>query len=134
MNMSIKWKYKIELKEENVFDEIEEMRNITIPKKIKDFINIANAATPSLDKITIKNTEKVIGAILTFNKDDKDVDSVFTALQCINNKDLLPLAIDPAGAYFCYSLSEKCIVYYDNEEEIYYYTSYNLDGFINGLH
>ena len=132
--MSIKWKYKIEIKDKEIFNEIENERNIIIPSGVINFLCEVNAATPSLDTVMIGNDEKVLGAILTFNRDDKDVDSVFTALTIIENNDLLPFAIDPSGNYFCYSVNKKCVVYYNHEEDEYIYTSYDFEQFIKELH
>lgn len=117
MNNNIEWKYKIDVKDLAVFDEIAKERGIKFPTELKDFVIKANAATPSKYKFMAGNTEKVFGAVLSFNRGESDTDSAFSALASINDKRLLPFGIDPFGNYICYALDNQSIVFWDHEYE-----------------
>ena len=105
------WKYKIDIVNQNVFSEIEKNYGITISDELRKLILEANAATPSQYCFMLGHTEKVLGAILSFNEDEKDTDTVYTALSAIKDKDLVPFAIDPFGNYICYSNSNNNVVF-----------------------
>lgn len=113
--MAIIWKYKIEVSDVEVFEEIEKERNISFPKELKDFIMETNAATPSNYNFMVGNNEKVLGAILSFNRNEHDADSVFTALSVIDDNSLMPFGIDPFGNYICYSLKDNEVVFWEHE-------------------
>ncbi len=132
--MSIMWKYKIDIKDMTVFDEIEEMRNIVFPEDLKKFVIKTNAATPSDYKFMLGNSERVFGAVLSFNRDDRDVDLVFTALNVISDNNLLPFAIDSFGNYMCYSIQNKTIVFWNHENGSIEYVAASLDKFIGLLY
>ena len=95
--MEIIWKYKIDVDDKNVFTEIENERKISFPAELKDLILNANAATPSSYNFMVGNNERVLGSILSFNRNERDTDSVFTAFAVINDSDLIPFGIDPFG-------------------------------------
>lgn len=116
--MNMKWKYKIDLADESVFAEIEQARGIAFPEELRGLIAEANGATPEKYHFTIGKTDHVFGAVLSFNKDEADTDSIFTALESVEDKNLLPFAIDPFGNYICYSLKEHIIVFWDHEKEM----------------
>lgn len=112
--MKLDWKYYEEIKDVEVFKELEKKYGVVIPDNLKEFINEHNAATPS--KSTIKNSngnERVFGAILSFN--ESDADNVFVALEVIKDKELIPIGIDPFGNYFCLSLVDESIKFIDHE-------------------
>ncbi|SDB13792.1 SMI1/KNR4 family protein [Butyrivibrio sp. INlla16] len=132
--MSIEWKYKIDLKDKKVFSEIEKERKIKIPEDLKKIIIEGNAATPNNYKVMMGSDERVVGAILSFNKDDKDVDTVFTALEVVTDKDLLPFGIDSFGNYFCYDLSKEKVVFWDHETGESYHSEYGIDEFLAALY
>lgn len=132
--MSIVWKYKIELKDEKVFCEIEKERNIKIPNELKKFIIEANAATPVKHCFDLQGTEKVFGSVLSFNRKEADTDSVFVALEVIKDKELLPFAIDPFGNYICYNLKTNTIDFWEHEVAKVYATKYKLEEFIDSLY
>lgn len=113
--MSIVWKYKIELEDENVFAEIEKVRGIIIPDELKELIKEGNAATPDKYNFMVGSTERVLGAILSFNKNEEDTDTVFTALEVIEDKNLFPFAIDSFGNYICMDLSTEEVVFWNHE-------------------
>lgn len=132
--MDITWKYTTEIQNKNVFSEIEKERNIEIPVELKEFINKTNSGTPSRYNFMLGNIEKVFGAVLSYNKNEEGVDSVFTALEVVKNKDLLPFGIDPFGNYICYSLKEHVIVFWDHENNEVFSTKLGLKQFIDSLY
>ena len=113
--MELTWKYKIDISDPAVFDEIEKERQILFPDELKEFILKTNASTPSRYNFMLGNNERVFGAVLCFNENEPEVDSVFDALEVIEDKDLIPFGIDPFGNYICYSLKEKKIVFWNHE-------------------
>ncbi len=132
--MNITWKYKIDLTNTDVFGEIEKDRNITIPEELKNLIEEANGATPSAYKFMVGSTEKTIGAILSFNKDDEDVDLVFTALSVIDDDNLIPFGIDAFGNYICLNLADSEVVYWSHENGESYSTGKSLNAFLDSLY
>lgn len=128
------WHYKIDFKDESVFGEIEKERKITIPQELKDLIVEANAATPEKYNYMIGFTERVVGAILSFNKDEKEADSIYTALSAIEDKNLLPFAVDPFGNFICLSLSDNKVVLYDHETNEVSSTDKTIKEFVDSLY
>ena len=128
------WKYKIAISDVCVFDEIEKERQIKFPEELKKFIMEYNAATPTKYKFMIGVTEKVLGAVLCFNRGEEDVDSVFSALCVVKDNNLLPFAIDSFGNYICYELSKREIVFLEHETEVVVSSQKELYDFINSLY
>lgn len=132
--MDITWKYKIPLSNPEVFTEIEAEYSITIPDTLKEFLAEANAATPSKIHFMVGATERILGAVLSYNKEDTDVDTVFTAFRSITDKSLIPFGIDPFGNYICISLPDQEVVFWDHESEKISTTEHNLDDFVAMLY
>lgn len=132
--MDIEWKYKIDLTNADVFDEIGKERGISFPEDLKKLIISANAATPAKYNFMAGNVEKVFGAVLSFNRDEVDTDSVFTALSVITDKNLMPFGIDPFGNYICYSLNDRKIVFWDHETDGIIAVSDSLASFLDSLY
>ena len=91
-----KWKYKIDISCNGVFGEIEKKYGIKFSDELKAFITEYNAATPEKHRFMVGTTERVFGAVLSVNKGETDTDSIYTALDVINDKDIIPFAIDPS--------------------------------------
>lgn len=132
--MAIIWKYKIDVADPNVFEEIASERKISFPTELKDFILNANAATPSNYNFMVGSNERVLGAILSFNRNESDTDTVFTALSVIDDSNLIPFGIDPFGNYICYSLKDNMVVFWDHETGAAYSTGKVLSAFIESLY
>jgi hypothetical protein len=132
--MDIIWKYKIDVKDQNVFSEIEKERGVVFPEELREFIIENNGSTPSRYNFMLKTQEKVFGAVLSFNRDETDVDSVFTALRSVEEKNLMPFAIDPFGNYICYSFCDGKIVFWNHETESTVSTGRSLCEFIESLY
>jgi hypothetical protein len=128
------WKYKIELENADVFSEIEKERGIQIPEDLKNFILAYNAATPSKYNFMVGSAERVLGAVLSFNRNESDVDSVFDALTVIDDRNLLPFAVDSFGNYICYSLNENVVVFWNHETSNVSSTEKDLQEFQEALY
>ena len=98
------------------------------------FITEHNAATPEKHRFMVGTTERVFGAVLSVNKGETDTDSIYTALDVINDKDIIPFAIDPFGNYICYSSKDSTILYWNHETNTTLSTELNLIDFIESLY
>ena len=128
------WKYKIDVVEQNVFSKIEKKYGITISEELRALILMANAATPSKYNFLLGTTEKVFGAILSFNEGETGTDTVYTALSTIEDKSLVPFAIDPFGNYICYSNNDDKVVFWDHETSGISSTGKGLSAFLDSLY
>ena len=132
--MKNEWKYKIDVVNPEVFAEIEKERKITFPDELKELIIEANAATPAKYNFMAGSSEKVLGAVLSFNRNETDTDSVFVALGAVTDTNLLPFGIDPFGNYICYSLSNNKVVFWDHETDGITVVSDSLSAFLDSLY
>ena len=133
--MKIEWKYKIELNDLKVFDEIESKIGFIIPDSLRNIIINHNAASPNPSSIMIEGQERVFGAILSYNKNEEEADDVFTALEVIGtNSNELPFGIDPFGNYFCYSNLTKTITYWMHEENKFLDSNILVENFEDSLY
>ena len=130
----MEWNFKIDLSDIQIFDKIEKKRGIIIPENLKKLIVKGNAATPEKYKFMVGTSERVFGAVLSFNEDEKEADTVFTALDTIDNKELLPFGIDPFGNYICLNLNTNEVVFWDHEVGATATTGKTLDKFIEELY
>lgn len=128
------WKYKIDVVNQNVFSEIEKNYGITISEELRALILTANAATPSKYNFMLGTTEKVVGAILSFNKEETDTDTIYSALSAIEDRSLVPFAIDPFGNYICYSNNDDKVVFWDHETSGIISTGKGLSAFLDSLY
>lgn len=128
------WKYKIDLKDPQAFAKVETLREIRIPKELRQFIEEHNAATPSNYHFMVGSTERVFGAVLSYDESETEADRVYPALDAIKNKKLIPFAIDPFGNYICYALDKNEVVFWDHETEDVTPTGKNLKQFIENLY
>lgn len=128
------WKYKIDVINQNVFFEIEKKYGIKISEELRALILMANAATPSKYNFMLGTTEKVVGAILSFNEEETNTDTVYTALSTMEDKSLVPFAIDPFGNYICYSNNDNKVVFWDHETSWISSTEKGLPEFLDSLY
>lgn len=128
------WKYKIDVVNQNVFFEIEKKYGIKISEELRALILMANAATPSKYNFMLGTTEKVVGAILSFNEEETNTDTVYTALSTMEDKSLVPFAIDPFGNYICYSNNDNKVVFWDHETSWISSTEKGLTEFLDSLY
>ena len=109
------WKYKIELERDSVFKEYEQKYGISFSSELIEFIRKANGATPENSYIKLNDKEYEIGAVLSFNKDDSDVDLFKTAMLIGIDNRYIPFAVSPDGDYFCVD-SNNYICSWSHEE------------------
>ena len=128
------WKYKIDVECECVFEEIESKYGIKFNGELKSFIIEHNAATPEKYHFIAGTKERVFGAVLSVNNGEADTDSIYTALESVTDKEIIPFAIDPFGNYICYSENEKSVVYWNHETETKTSTGLDLNDFISSLY
>ena len=112
--MDIEWKYKIELSD-NALSDISSKYQVVIPDDLKKLLMIANAATPSKTRFMLKVDEKVLGAILSFNPNEKEADSFESAMNIGFEKNIVPFGIDPFGRYSCYNTTDKSIMFFHHD-------------------
>lgn len=132
--MAIEWKYKIEIADQSVFEEVAAKRNISFPDELKQFIVTYNAAAPSNKCFMIGNNERIFESVLSFNHNEIDTYSADTALSVIEDCNLIPFGIDPFGNYICYSLSDNSVVFWDHETGYVSSTGASLKRFIESLY
>ena len=128
------WKYKIDLRDEQMFNRIEEQMQITFPEELKEFIRMYNAATPAHYNFMVGVSERAFGAVLSFNEVEDDADTVSTALKAVQTEDLLPFGIDPFGNYICYNTTNGHVVFWDHETSNYQDTEKKLNDFLSTLY
>ena len=128
------WKYKIDLRDEQMFGKIEEQLQLSFPEKLKAFIRAHNAATPARHKFMVGVSEQVFGAVLSFNEKEEEADTVSTALKAVRGEDLIPFGIDPFGNYICYRTEDGKIVFWEHETGKYQNTELTLDRFLDSLY
>lgn len=131
--MNIEWKYKIEL-EENAISNMENKYGINIPEELVSLLENANAAIPSKTKFMVKVDEKLLGAVLSFNPNEKEADSFDTAMLIGFDKNIIPFGIDPFGNYICIDNEDGRIVFYDYEEDIFDVIATSLENFLDILY
>lgn len=128
------WKYKIELSNSCVFNKIEKERGVVLPEELKEFITETNAGTPDQYRVMVGKDERVFGAVLCFNENEQDVDTVFLALEVIKDKNYMPFAIDPFGNYFCYSFISSTIAFWNHEEDSMLDSKMHLSEFLESMY
>lgn len=132
--MSMEWKYKINLNDENIFLKVSELAGTECPDGLKELICEANGASPGNPYILIDGKERILGAILSFNEDEHEAEDVFTALDIIGKKQKIPFAVDPFGNYYCYSGETQTVMYWEHEENKFVDTGMSLQEFLDNLY
>lgn len=131
--MNMEWKYKIDL-EDGALSRMSSKYNVTIPEDLKELLMVANAATPSKTKFMLKVDEKILGAVLSFNADEKEVDSFENAMSTGFEKNIVPFGIDPFGNYICYNTYNKNIIFFDHEDNSFEVIALTLKEFLAMLY
>lgn len=132
--MNREWKYKIELKNSNVFEKVSELTGVDVPAELKSLIIEANGASPVKSSVMINGNERIFGAVLSFNENETETDDVFTAIKIVSHHGVIPFGIDPFGNYFCYSGETKTVQYWKHEEDLFEDSKLGIDAFINSLY
>ena len=69
-----------------------------------------------------------------FNEKEVDAMTFISAFQAINDNSFIPFAIDPFGNFYCFSLKNHTIVYYEHEEKNVTETEYSVEQFVESLY
>lgn len=131
--MNIEWKYKIDLMD-NALLEMSGKYQVIFPDDLKDLLKVANAATPSKTKFMLKVDEKVMGAVLSFNPNEKEADTFESAMRIGFERNIVPFGIDPFGNYICYNTNNGSILFFDHEENNLEQIASTLEEFLNKLY
>ena len=131
--MNIEWKYKIDLAK-NALSQVSKKYNISIPDDLRKLLMVANAATPSKTRFMLKVDEKILGAILSFNPNEKEADSFESAMNIGFKKNIVPFGIDPFGNYICYNIANNSIMFFDHEEDSLVEIASSLEEFLKKLY
>ena len=134
MIMDNNWKYKIELSNDRVFDELSERYHVRFPDDLRSFIVDNNAAYPEKKLINIDHNERVFESVLSFNEKEDDAASVFSIIDHTFIKTAIPFGLDPFGNVFYYSLVSSKILFWEHEEDRFDHSEYTLQEFIDNLH
>lgn len=132
--MNIKWKYKVDLCTDKAFEKVEKKLSTSIPEELKVLIKKANGASPDKKNVKVKGVERVFGSVLSFNENEQEADDIYTALLSIQDKNLVPFAIDPFGNYFCISGDTHSVVFWSHEENNVIDSGQKLADFLNDLY
>ena len=132
--MSTNWNYKIDLKDDNVFNTIAKEYDCEFPEDLKDFIIERNATTPDANCVDINGIERVYDETLSFNEKETEASTFASASEAVENHLYIPFAKDPFGNYFCYSIESNTISFYSHEEQEMDDTDLSLEEFIDALH
>ena len=124
---TMKWQYVSNIQDENVFKQVSDEYKLEIPSDFITFIKKYNAGTPEKCHIKINGVERIVGAVLSYNKGEADVDSAFLALDVLKDKNLLPFAVDPFGNYFC--VKDGKVVFWRHEEMLIDETNISIKDF-----
>lgn len=130
----LNWKYVKTLKNEDSISIFEQVIGCEIPTDLKTCIINNNGGRPD-KKIfdTDLSQERVIKSLLSYNKDD--LETVFDAYNVISkeNKNLVPIASDPAGNYICFEKDTKVIVLWLHETNKLEKIADNFTDFLSNL-
>ena len=132
--MDNKWNYKIDLKTLDVFDLVEKEYDIDFPNDLKTFIVEHNAASPDQYCVDVCGIERVYSETLSFNMEEPDATTFLSIKDAIKDRNYIPFALDPFGNFFCYSIKDSEISFYNHEEESFDNTGKSLDDFILSLY
>lgn len=129
----MEWLFKIELKDQKVFEDIEKKKNIEFPDDLKQFIIDYNGASPRQRKIDINGRQRIYNNTLSFNENENEA-TTYNDFDGIIEGDYIPFAMDPFGNAYLYSLSNKKVAFYDHEEDDIEESDFSLHDLIENLH
>lgn len=132
--MGTNWNYKINLKDESVFNSIAKAYSCEFPSELKEFIIEHNASTPDANCVDINGIERVYDETLSFNDEETEASTFASASEAVDSHLYIPFAKDPFGNYFCYSIEKNTISFYSHEEQEMDDTNMRLEEFIDSLH
>ena len=130
------WKRVKKLTSINNINNFEKDYGITLPDLLKKFIISNNGGRPNLDIIKTEEGKEVeIKSLLSFNKED--IENIYNVMDYFKkefNGELVPIASEPSGDYFCVDISKGSILYWEQETSKVIFISKNLNEFIAKLY
>lgn len=133
---NIIWKRVKPLIKSNIIDKFEEDYEITLPENLKEFIIANNGGRPSLDIFkTLDGKEVELKSLLSFNEDDTE--NIYNVIEYFKgqfNGNILPIAMEPSGDYFCIDLTKNSIVYWNHENDVLTFIAKDLVEFLDCLY
>ena len=130
------WKRVKKLTSINNINKFEKDYGITLPDLLKKFIISNNGGRPNLDIIKTEEGKEVeIKSLLSFNKED--IENIYNVIDYFKkefNGELVPIASEPSGDYFCVDISKGSILYWEQETSKVIFISKNLNEFIDKLY
>ncbi len=132
--MDNEWKYKIDLRDNDVFDKLSKLYKTPFPQELKSFIVENNAASPVNKIVDIDNGEIVFSSVLSFNSSETEALSIFDVIDSHKIATAIPFGMDPFGNLFYYSLINGKVIYQKHEEDVFIHTGYSLSEFLAKLH
>ena len=78
--MSNTWNFKIDLKDENVFEKLASLYKTDFPSDLKEFIIESNGSNPEKNLVEINGVERIFESVLSYNEDETESTSVFNVI------------------------------------------------------
>jgi hypothetical protein len=131
------WKYvKSNIDAMDIFH-LEQLTGTSLPQTISKFIINHNNGRPYLNNVKMPSGEEhIFEKLLSFNKND--VENFFSTYENIKsdlNPELIPIALDPFGNYFCLNVKNNFHVeFWRHESRSTESTGKDLLTLIEGLH
>lgn len=134
--MKKQWFWRKELVDTGVITELEELKNAKISTELRDLIYQGNAGTPLKHYYKLNGKQYSFGAMLSFNKYEKEkhIETIFMALDEVKDESLLPFAIDEYSDYLCVKLEDGGVVRYNHKTHEYVPVSTGLTEFMSKLY
>lgn len=132
---NIIWKYVKYLNDEDVVDKFLKQNNLKIPTEVISCIEEHNGGRPS-PNIFVTSTKKeyIFKSLLSYNTNDKE-----TIYMCypgiFQEKELFPIASDPAGNFICIDLKDNnSIIFFEHESGKKEFIANDFVNFLNNLY
>ncbi|GGZ99519.1 hypothetical protein DC083_08980 [Ignatzschineria ureiclastica] len=130
------WKYIKNNVDVSNIKNFEKLTSYILDEKLIPFILSHNNGRPIKNELMEEKSGKefIFDKLLSFNEDD--VENVFTtykSLQGSIDENLIPLAIDPSGNYFCLARNSKNVIFYWHETGLEYDLNLPLLSLIDKL-
>lgn len=116
---------------------LEQLTGTSLPQTISEFIINHNNGRPHLNNVNMPSGEEhIFEKLLSFNR--SDVENFFSTYENIKsdlNPELIPIALDPFGNYFCLNVKNNFQVeFWRHESRSTESTGKNLLTLIEELH
>ena len=131
------WKYvKANIDAKNI-RQFEEVIGFSLPLPVAEFILAHNNGRPRLNAVDMPSgEERIFEKLLSFNEDDvENVFSTYENLRADLKPELIAIALDPFGNYFCIDTKNDCQVeFWMQESGAVEHTGKKLLALMDALH